>query len=229
AYYHDHFFDASLLFGEYHRELLEKGTSSRTRFLISGSATIKDGKSPPKAKLASKIIYFDQPAGALLPASVKSKILDMLANLLLRFPGLSLTVKPHPVGADSLLRGFLASVPSARLLPANDAKSVADHLASHGLSFTAFSTTGLEAIASGTASLFLNPERALECGPLAFMSDYVVPSGSELVEAVSRLVSEEEHYVEFTRLQKAALGRHYFLDPFDYRGFLEELGLQTRR
>jgi hypothetical protein len=224
CYKHDQFFDASLVFGEYHRGYLEANTSSRTRFVVSGSATIKDTAAPPRPELARRLIHFDQPACDIFPGPVKAEVMGMLATLMDRLRGISLAVKPHPAGADAYLHGFLEAHPAVEPIPAN-AGTVAGALAGRGISMTAFSTTGLEAIANGTVSLFLNPRGALSEGALAFMQEFALRDGEALVELVARLVSDADFYCEYLRRQKRTLERYYALQPFDYAGFVQSLGI----
>jgi hypothetical protein len=225
CYRHDQFFDVSVLFGEYHRNYLETHTRSRTHYIIAGSATIKGRGAEAKSADALRLIYFDQPACDAFPGAVKAKVMAMLKALLAGLPGASLAIKPHPAGSDPHLAGFLEAHPTVALIEGNVPKSVAALLEGKGISMTAFSTTGLEAIANGTASLFLNPEGALSEGPLAFMGEFALRDPEELMRLASRLVSEPEFYREFLGRQKKTLEKHYALGPFDYPGFLQGLGL----
>jgi hypothetical protein len=226
CYRHDQFFDASLVFGEYHRGYLEANTSSRTRFVVSGSATIKDTGVAPRPELARSLVHFDQPACDIFPGPVKAEVMEMLATLIEKVSGVALTVKPHPVGADGYLHGFLKAHPEVEPLPANGG-TVTGALAGHGISMTAFSTTGLEAIANGTVSLFLNPKGALSTGALAFMQEFELRDAAALVTLVARLVSDADFYCEYLQRQKRTLERYYALQPFDYAGFIRSLGVRS--
>ena len=149
----------------------------------------------------------------------------MLATLIEKVNGIALAVKPHPVGADGYLQGFLETHPEVEPLPAN-AGTVAGALAGRGISMTAFSTTGVEAIANGAVSLFLNPRGALSEGALAFMQEFELRDAETLVALVARLVSDADFYCEYLQRQKRTLERHYALQPFDYAGFIQSLGLR---
>jgi hypothetical protein len=226
CYAHDQFFDLSLVFGRYHADWLTANTSSRTRFVISGSATIKDTGATPRPELAGRLIHFDQPACEAFPLPIKTELLGMLGDLLSAVPGLALSIKPHPAADPEELADFHAAYRQVPMLEGNDRRSVAQVLEGNGISLTAYSTTGLEAIANGVASLFLNPGGALSEGPLAFMGDFVLADADALIRLVIRLRTDPEFYREYVDRQKRALERHYALGPFDYAACLRGLGLE---
>jgi hypothetical protein len=227
-YHHDQFFDLSLVFGEHHKRFLETNTTSRTRFIVSGSATIKETGKPVRFDHAAQLIWFDQVTCEILPGAVKAKAMGMLSDLLARLPAVSLAVKPHPAGSDEQLRSFLERHPDLDVLSGNSAKSVSEILEGRGIALTAFSTTGLEAIANGTASVFLNPGGELGTGPLEFMGEYAARDADELAVLISRLTVDSGFYTEFLLRQKRTLGFYYALGPFDYRGCLRELGVLSQ-
>jgi hypothetical protein len=222
-YPHDQYFDYSLVFGEYHKEQLEQRTASRSRFVVAGSATIRNREVPSKFGLSRRILFFDQPSGGNFPAAMKQKTCDMLRSAL--DAGYSVSVKAHPVGPDAILRGFLERHPEAALLPHPDNAPLEEILSRFGTALTSFSTAGLEAVVNGSPTLFLNPGGGIKVGPLAYMGEFSVTDSGSLLARLQEQCASEEAFQAVLRRELEVVSRVFALVPFDYRRFLVESGL----